>query len=129
MSASKVAMRKLRSSRKENNQCLRCGASLEGVVKTHCGDCAEYINQYNKDRRKKNKKAIRRLKTKAKNKKMYTVMQSKNITIKELAKHADVSERSVQRWILKGAGPRYKKTRELVNEKLGFEIFDIEDGY
>lgn len=111
---------------KRRRKCSRCGSSLDEACTTiNCDPCREYVNKAKREKRAKEKKAIRKLKTEATNEKMYRIMQEKNITIKELAEKVNMSNRSVQRWILNGIEPRYDDVRQTINDYLGETIFEI----
>ncbi|QUI22879.1 hypothetical protein HZI73_11540 [Vallitalea pronyensis] len=123
-------MKKLRKARVERKQCIRCGKSLshETLVRgvKQCEKCLDYQHRrklgqihskvnttyfYNRQYKKDD----------IKRKKLGEYMVKHRITIKDLAHHSHLSQRTIQR-ILYTESNYSKKTKESINNYLGKEL-------
>lgn len=123
-------MKKLRKARIERKQCIRCGKALsqETLVRgvKQCESCLDYqrrrkLGQINSKvnttyfyNRQYKKDEIKR-------KELGAYMVEHKITIKDLAKNTNLSQRTIQR-ILYTDSNYTKKTKEAINKWLGKEL-------
>lgn len=130
MSRNAEYMKKLRRARVERKQCIRCGKPLsqETLIRgiKQCEHCLEYQHKrklgqihskvnttyfYNRQHKK----------DEIKRKKLGDFMIKNKITVKELAKNSNLSQRTIQR-ILYTEANYTKKTKDAINNYLGEEI-------
>lgn len=123
-------MKKLRKARVERKQCIRCGKPLsqETLIRgvKQCEDCLEYqrkrklgqigskVNTTYFYNRQYKKDEIKR-------KELGNFMVQNKITIKDLAKNSNLSQRTIQR-ILYTEGNYSEKTKDAINNYLGKEL-------
>lgn len=117
MTASAVAMRKLRSKRKESGLCSRCKKASKTVL---CQECKKQLEGYKKPRIKK---AFRTLtKWSVTNHSLYNYMMENQISAKKLAEMAGVTERTVLRWVFEKATPK-EPVKSRVEALIKREVF------
>ncbi|QUH27466.1 helix-turn-helix domain-containing protein [Vallitalea guaymasensis] len=130
MSRNAGYMKKLRKARVERKQCIRCGKPLsqESLIRgvKQCEKCLDYqrkrklgqisskVNTTYFYNRQYKKDEIKR-------KELGNYMVENKITIKDLAKESNLSQRTIQRILYTDANYT-KKTKDAINKYLGKEL-------
>lgn len=111
------SMKALRQARIDAGMCVVCGVNPHGYKKQKCDPCAEKINAANRDRREKNRTALRKLKNPPAEgshaAQLVAWLNKNDVSIKILAEWLAVDERSVQRWCTGEGVPDPDNNRQL----------------